>query len=250
MRQRDGRNQRLWRALAVLATAAAGAAAAPGDAAAAENGAGALHCPFEILVTDPTGARIPGAYVQVAGPVDQRGSTDAEGRFCVEAGRAGRYGALVEKTGFEKKSATFVPGQTASPLVVELVPAPVRQAVEVVAAPDLAAEAVDRIPAGLLETPRSITVIDANQLRERNFRDVHQLLAFIPGMGPNSFRTGGYHFYARGFRMGADDVRVDGATGAALSGSYSVSTFGVEQVVACGARPVFNTALRPRRAAS
>jgi iron complex outermembrane receptor protein len=216
----------------VLATAAARAAAAPGDAPAAENGAGALHCPFEIIVTDPSGARIPGAYVQVAGPVDQRGGTDAEGRFCVEAGRAGRYAAVVEKTGFEKRSAVFVPGQTASPLLVELVPAPVRQAVDVVAAPDLAAEAVDRIPASLLETPRSITVIDANQLRERNFRDVHQLLAFVPGMGPNSFRTGGYHFYARGFRMGADDVRVDGATGAAFSGSYSVSTFGVEQVVA------------------
>lgn len=206
--------------------------AAPGDGPAADPSAETIHCPFEIIVTDPSGARIPGAYVRVAGPVDQHGRTDAEGRFCAEAVRGGRYATLVEKTGFQKRSVEFFPGQTPSPLLVELPPAPVRQSVEVVATADLAAEAVERIPGSLLETPRSLTVIDANELRERNFREVHQLLAFVPGMGPNSFRTGGYHFYARGFRMGADDVRVDGATGAAVSGSYGVSTFGVEQVVA------------------
>ncbi|MCS7044519.1 MAG: TonB-dependent receptor [Bryobacteraceae bacterium] len=170
--------------------------------------------------------------MQVAGPVDQRGATDGEGRFCLDSGRRGRYVAVVERTGFGKRSAEFVPGETAQPLVIELEPAPVRQSIDVIAAPELAAEAVEKIAGSLLETPRSITVVDANQLRERNFRDLHQLLAFIPGMGPNSFRTGGYHFYARGFRMGAEDVRVDGATGAAQGGSYSVSTFGVEQVVA------------------
>lgn len=219
------------RRLAVLVAALAGAVWANGDEPATGSG-GPRHCPLEIVVTDPSGARIPGAFVSVTGPLDQRGATDGEGRFCAETGRGGRYLVVVEKTGFERKSAEFVAGQTPPPLRLELAPSPVRQAVDVVAAPDLAAEAVERIAGSLLETPRSITVIDANQLRERNFRDVHQLLAFVPGMGPNSFRTGGYHFYARGFRMGADDVRVDGATGVAMSGSYGVSTFGVEQVVA------------------
>lgn len=189
-------------------------------------------CGMRIVVQDPSGARVPGAWVSVTGPVDARGQTDGEGVFCAETLRAGRYVAAVEKTGFEKTAAPFSPGGPASELTVELKPAAARQSIDVVATPEFAAEAVERITGGLLETPRSITVVDANELRERNFRHVQDLLAFVPGMGPNGLRTGGYHYYARGFRMGADDIRVDGATGAALSGGFGVPTFGVEQVVA------------------
>lgn len=206
----------------------AGTGPVPGPAPAPE----APHCPVEIVVQDPSGARVPGAWVSVKGPVDGRGQADAEGRFCLDAGRPGRYTAVVEKSGFEKSSITFALGESQGPLAVELRPATVRQAIDVVATPELAAEAVERIAASLMETPRSVTVIDATELRDRNFRNVHDLLAFVPGMGPNSMRTGSYHYYARGFRMGPEDVRVDGATGAALGGGYSVSTFGVEQVVA------------------
>lgn len=190
------------------------------------------HCPVEIVVQDPSGARIPGAWVQITGPVDQTGRTDPEGRFCLDADRGGRYVAVIEKTGFSKASLAFHPAEVSGAQVVELRPAPVQQAIEVVAAADVASEAIERIPGDLLETPRSVTVIDASQLRERNVRHVHDVLFFTPGMGPNSMRTGGYHFYARGFRMGPEDVRVDGATGAALGGGYSVPTFGIEQVVA------------------
>lgn len=204
------------------------ASGAPDRMPAAESG----HCPVQIVVKDPSGAIVADAWVQVSGPVDQQGRTDGEGRFCLDAGRSGRYTALVEKTGFEKASASFEPAAGGGPVVVELRPAVVRQSVDVVATADLAAEAVERIPGALLETPRSVSVMDANELRERNFRNVHDLLAFVPGMAPNSLRTGGYHFYARGFRMMPDDTRVDGATGVTMGGGYSASTFGVEQVVA------------------
>jgi iron complex outermembrane receptor protein len=219
------------RAAALWALAAA-VFAAPNDAPAPAPGGAPGHCPVEIVIQDPSGARVPGAWIQVAGPVDRRGSTDAEGLFCIDADRPGRYVAMVEKTGFEKASLAFSVAGPPGRQTIELKPAAVRQAIGVVAAAELAAEAVERIAGGLLETPRAITVIDANELRERNFRNVHDLLAFVPGFGPNSMRTGGYHFYARGFRMGAEDMRVDGATGVAMGGGYSVSTFGVEQVVA------------------
>ena len=222
------------RAMAALCALAASAFAFPGDVpdrGPAPDGAPG-NCPVEIVVQDPSGARVPGAWIQVAGPVDRRASTDEEGRFCLDAGRPGSYVAIVEKTGFEKASATFTLAGAAGRQTIELRPAAVRQAIDVVATAELAAEAVERIAGGLLETPRSLTVIDANELRERNYRNVHDLLAFVPGMGPNSMRTGGYHFYARGFRMGPEDTRVDGATGAAMGGGYSVSTFGIEQVVA------------------
>lgn len=189
------------------------------------------HCPVEIIVQDSSGARVPEAWVQIRGPVDQRGRTNAEGRFCADLGRGGRYFAIVEKTGFEKASDVFTSEEAAGRRVIEIRPAPVRQAIDVVAAPELAAESVERIPGSLLETPRSVAVVDANELRERNFRNVHDLLAFVPGMAPNSLRAGGYHFYARGFRMLPDDTRVDGATGVTMGGGYSAPTFGIEQVV-------------------
>lgn len=224
----------IWRLAqaAALGMMAGAALAAPGNGVEGGGPGAAGHCPIEIVVQDTSGARIQDAWVRVAGPVDGLGKSDAEGRFCLDGARRGRYVAAVEKTGFEKASAEFVLEQAAVTRTIELRPAAVRQSIDVVATADQAAEAVERIAGSLIETPRSVTVIDANDLRERNFRNVHDLLAFVPGMGPNSLRTGGYHFYARGFRMGAEDVRVDGATGAAMGGGYSVSTFGIEQVVA------------------
>jgi hypothetical protein len=189
------------------------------------------HCSIEILVQDPTGASVPDAYVHLSGPTDKRGRTDAEGRFCAEAGRSGRYLAVVEKTGFGKASDSFTLEEAAGGRVIEIRPAAVRLAIDVVAAPELASESVERITASLLETPRSVAVFDAIQLRERNFRTVHDLLAFVPGLSPNSLRAGGYHYYARGFRMLPEDTRVDGAAGVTMGGGYSAPTFGVEQVV-------------------
>lgn len=219
--------------VAALLTAAA-SWARPGDGpeplSAPEGAPG--RCGMSIVIQDSSGGRIPDAWVTVTGPADTRGQTDGEGAFCAGALRTGRYLATVEKTGFEKAVAPFTADGRVGELVIELKPAAARQSIDVVATPEFAAEAIERITGALLETPRSVTVLDANELRERNFRQVPDLLAFVPGMGPNSLRTGGYHFYARGFRMGADDIRVDGATGAALSGGYGVSTFGVEQVVA------------------
>ncbi len=152
------------------------------------------HCSIEILVQDPTGASVPDAYVHLSGPTDKRGRTDAEGRFCAEAGRSGRYLAVVEKTGFGKASDSFTLEEAAGGRVIEIRPAAVRLAIDVVAAPELASESVERITASLLETPRSVAVFDAIQLRERNFRNVHDLLAFVPGLSPNSLRAGGYHY--------------------------------------------------------
>ncbi|MCS6954490.1 MAG: TonB-dependent receptor [Bryobacteraceae bacterium] len=224
-----------WRfagaAAALLALSAAGASVGHGpDPEPAVPGAPS-HCRHEILVQDPSGARVPEAWVQLTGPVDKRGRTDAEGRFCVDASRSGRYAVVVEKTGFEKASRVFNFNEAASRHSVEIRPAAVRQAIDVVATPELAAESVERIPGSLLETPRSVSVVDANDLRERNFRNVHELLAFVPGMAPNSLRAGGYHFYARGFRMLPEDTRVDGATGINMGGGFSAPTFGIEQVV-------------------
>lgn len=227
---------RLWHAwrrmlaASALTAAVSAAAVGSGDGLAAAEAKGPA-CAVEIVLRDSSGAVVTGAWVQVSGPLDRQGRTDAEGRFCLDAARQGVYTVLGEKTGFEKTVRRFqLPGEEARQELV-LKPAPVRQSIEVVATPDWVGEAVERMPGGPLETPRSVSVINATQLRERNFRHVHELLFFVPGAAPNSMRTGGYHFYARGFRMGAEDTRVDGAAGVTMSGGYSAGTFGVEQVV-------------------
>lgn len=92
-------------------------------------------------------------------------------------------------------------------------------------------ETATRLPHTLHETPRSVSVIDSDRIREQNFRGVNDALAYVPGMTVNSYRAGGYHFYARGYRMLPDDTRVDGFAGINAGGGFGASLFGVEQAV-------------------
>ena len=57
------------------------------------------------------------------------------------------------------------------------------------------------------------------------------MLAYTPGMTQNSYRSGSYHFYSRGYRMGPEDTRVDGFIGMNVGGGFGSSLFGVEQTV-------------------
>jgi iron complex outermembrane recepter protein len=92
-------------------------------------------------------------------------------------------------------------------------------------------EALTKLPGTLHETPRSLTILGAATLRERNFRTVPDLLNFMPGVTANSYRNGSYHFYARGYRMSPDDTRVDGMVGMNVGGGFGSSLFGVENVM-------------------
>lgn len=52
----------------------------------------------------------------------------------------------------------------------------------------------------------------------------------MPGLNTNGAVQESYHFYARGYRMGPNDWRVDGFAGRVTGGSYNPNLFGVEQV--------------------
>lgn len=88
-----------------------------------------------------------------------------------------------------------------------------------------------KLPATLHETPRSLTIIDSARMREQDFHSVPDALAYVPGIFVNSYRTEGYHFYARGYRMGPEDTRIDGFAGINAGGGFGASLFGVEQAV-------------------
>lgn len=95
--------------------------------------------------------------------------------------------------------------------------------------PQLIESSTLKMAAKVLETPRSVTVLDAARIEQQNFQNADDLLNWIPGMNSNA---GSYHFFARGFRMGPSDWKVDGFAGRVVGGSYSPNLFGYEQVVA------------------
>lgn len=82
----------------------------------------------------------------------------------------------------------------------------------------------------LIDTPRSVTVIDSSRIREQDFQSGSDLLLWVPGINTNGAASASYHFYARGYRMTANEWRVDGFQGRVVGGSYSPNLFGIEQV--------------------
>ena len=91
---------------------------------------------------------------------------------------------------------------------------------------------IGKVAAPLHETPRSVTVLDADALRERDVRTITQSLAMVPGVFTNgSNGAGGYHYKARGYHMPASVYLVDGFPGVRAGGDYSPSTFGIDRVV-------------------
>lgn len=87
-----------------------------------------------------------------------------------------------------------------------------------------------KLPAPVLDTPRSVSVFDASRLREQDIQNGGDLLFWVPGLNTNGSVQESYHFYARGYRMGPNDWRVDGFAGRVTGGSYNPNLFGVEQV--------------------
>jgi iron complex outermembrane recepter protein len=182
------------------------------------------------VVTDPTGAVISGARVVVRGATDKDTTSDGTGRYEIPALRPGSYTITVDRAGFEAKRKSMELIDPAHTVDVELPLTHVIESITVSSEID-AVEAFTKLPVTLHETPRSVSVIDSEQARDRNFRSVPEMLAYTPGMTQNSLRTGSYHFYARGYRMGPEDTRVDGFVGMNVGGGYGSSLFGVEQTV-------------------
>lgn len=187
----------------------------------------------EVLVLDGSGALVPEAEVFL-----QRGVAAAipvppsdPGRYFLAEVAPGRYVLTVVKPGFAPSSQSVgVASERTVSLSVGLLPQGLSESITVEAG-TVVDTTTSKLPTTLHETPRSVTLIGSEAIRERNLRTVNDTFAFSPGITVNSYRTGGYHFYARGYRMLPDDTRVDGFTGLNAGGRYSASLFGVEQVV-------------------
>lgn len=183
------------------------------------------------VVQDASGAVVPGAQLHLIGARQFQTVADTSGRFSITAVPSGGYELFVNAPGFQQDQRRLqFDAASALQLVVVLQPASLRQTLEVFESAS-AVEALTKLPDSPRELARAVTVVGASELRDRNIRSAPEMLAFVPGMSPNSFRAGGYHFYARGYRMGPDDTRIDGFAGLNVGGGFGASMFGIEEAV-------------------
>lgn len=189
----------------------------------------------DVEVSDSSGGRVTDAIVElgpVGAPLHRLSWVDDGAAYRATAVAAGRHVVHVMRLGFAvaSREVMVTPGAHLRVSVV-LEPATVVEAVRVEGVSPSAAVTATRLVTAPLDTPRSVTVIGAERLKTQNIRTVSEALAYVPGMSVNSYRTGSYHFYSRGYRMGPDDTRVDGLVGVNAGGRYGGSMFGVEDVV-------------------
>ncbi|OHE86713.1 MAG: hypothetical protein A3G75_09165 [Verrucomicrobia bacterium RIFCSPLOWO2_12_FULL_64_8] len=143
---------------------------------------------------------------------------------------SGGYALTVSRHGFESERREITVDGAAQVVDLVLNPARLEQQVEVVASPE-GLETFTKLPGTLHETPRSVTVVGADEMRDRNIRTVSELMSAAPGMSTNGYREQGHHFYSRGFRALPDDTRLDGFPGMTIGGSHGANLFGIEEAV-------------------
>jgi iron complex outermembrane receptor protein len=187
------------------------------------------------IITDENRAIIPEAKIVLR---DEKGAkretvSGADGSFAFKDLAFGKYVLTVEKDGFTAVEREIVLSAIEQNSDLTLAPSAVSESVTIVLdSSEAAVESTLKLPVSIRETPRSITVIGSERIREQNFRQVSDVITYVPGTTPNSYRNGSYHFYSRGYRMSPDDTRLDGFSGINVgSGGFGASMFGIEEAV-------------------
>lgn len=159
--------------------------------------------------------------------------SDANGVFSFGELAFGVYHLTVEKEGFASIEREINLNGAASDTDLTLAAGTVQESVTIILdTAEAAVESTLKLPVSIHETPRSVSVIGEERLREQNFRQVSDVLNYVPGVTQNSYRNGSYHFYARGYRQSPDDTRLDGFVGINVGGGgFGASLFGIEEAV-------------------
>lgn len=187
------------------------------------------------IVTDENQAIIPDAKLVLR---DEKGAvretkSDNEGNFSFGKLAFGKYFLSVEKEGFATVEREIMLDAANKDTDLMMATGALQESVTIVLnSAEAAVESTLKLPVSIHETPRSLTVIGEERIREQNFRQVSDVLNYVPGLTQNSYRNGSYHFYARGYRQSPDDTRLDGFSGVNVGGGgFGASMFGIEEAV-------------------
>lgn len=187
------------------------------------------------IVTDENQAIIPEARLVLRDEkgVERESKSDAQGNFSFGELAFGKYVLTVEKEGFAAVEREITLDQTTGNADLTLATGALNESVTIVLdTAEAAVESTLKLPVSIHETPRAVTAIGEERIREQNFRQVSDVINYVPGLTQNSYRNGSYHFYARGYRQSPDDTRLDGFAGINVGGGgFGASMFGIEEAV-------------------
>ena len=167
------------------------------------------------VVTDEAKAVIPGAALTLFGEQGRiRDSVSGDdGSFSFGELPLGKYRLVVKKEGFaDRELAIDLDGTTKESDYILSTNGVAETVTVVLDTAEAAVESTLKSPVSIHETPRTLSIVGEKQIQEQNFRQVSDVLNYVAGASPNSYRNGSYHFYSRGYRMGPDDTRVDDFT--------------------------------------
>lgn len=187
------------------------------------------------IVTDENKAIVPEARLILR---DEKGAihetvSGADGSFSFGELLFGKYRLTVEKEGFTPAERAVNLNAASQNADLTLTPGAISESVTIVLdTAEAAVESTLKLAVPIRETPRTLTVVGEERLRDQNFRQVSDVITYIPGLSPNSYRNGSYHFYARGYRQSPEDTRLDGFVGINVgSNGFGASLFGIEEAV-------------------
>ena len=181
-------------------------------------------------VTDPLGARVPGAAVTLLGEQGLTGkhTADAEGAYEFAGLAPGRYRVTAKATGFSPATSepVYVSAGSRVSINVTVQIGPLQQAVVVTAA------AADLPQA---QTGAPVTVVDRTAIEALNKPDLFEALRLVPGsqIEQTGGRGGTTSMFIRGGTSSFAKVLIDGIVANDIGGSFDFSqmqTTGVEQI--------------------
>lgn len=172
------------------------------------------------LIEDPTGSVVVSAYITVEDDSDRTvGSThtDSTGRFTLPHLSPGKYHLIVASTGFAPLHKSFVLGDTALNLTLQLAVAAGRESITVTAAAAYTATdavAAARVDVPIMETPIAVAVVPAQVLADQQTVTLIDALTNVSGVAPtNDGYNSSDSFSIRGFDAASllyqDGMRLD-----------------------------------------
>ena len=180
-------------------------------------------------VVDPDGRPVPRARVLLSGDGTalQTVTTDAEGRFTVEAPETGRVALRVAADGFRSETVSIAaPGETRDVGTIALSISALSESVVVSAA---------QVEVPLTQVTSSVTIISAAELEARQIHTVAEALRTVPGLTLVS--TGGLGtttgLFPRGGESNFTLALIDGVPANAFGGDYDfaqLSTANIERI--------------------
>ncbi len=218
-----------------LHAAAKAPAAAPAPPCIASTGVS--RASLSGVVTDQSGAAIPGAEVTTrCGDSSREVVTDQTGHFTLQLPR-GTYTLRVVATGFAPAEQPLEILSASNTADVTLSVASLNNTVTVTADDyvALASTAGTKTSTPLIDTPQSISVITSEQLRARDTQTVTDTLRYTAGIDaePYGIDTRVDWFFIRGFFENFDGLFLDGLALPKVTGSdaaWTANPFSLEQV--------------------